>query len=160
MTQPNFTGPKGPSPPSIAVPSISAGGDSAYRANGGPLSAASQSSIPLNPPPLDPEPQPSTPVTNTLALILPHRALFQPAALQLLRSAFEGYGHLAHWAPVRALGRVIIVYSTNDAAACAKREGDYLRLDVEFEPEEEKTSAGDGQEGYFGHRRTRSGTKG
>ncbi|WVQ86024.1 hypothetical protein IAT38_008192 [Cryptococcus sp. DSM 104549] len=73
----------------------------------------------------DPPPQ-----TNTLALLLPHPTLFAPPILTLLRQHYEHYGPIAHWAPVRGFGRAIVVYEREEDAEMAKREGDWLRLDV------------------------------
>lgn len=99
----------------------------------GPSSPTRPGTISLpSPPPLDAAVQAPFD-TNTLALLLPHAALFAPEALRLLREAFEGYGTLAHWAPVRALGRVIIVYRDDEAAELAKKEGDGLSLHVDLE---------------------------
>lgn len=94
-----------------------------------------------SPPPLIPDlpppPAPSLPgsSTNTLALLLPHRSLFAPRILALLRSHYEQYGAIAHWAPVRALGRVIVVWEEVEGAQEAKREGDWVRLDVQLDEE-------------------------
>jgi hypothetical protein len=86
-------------------------------------------SLYMSPPPLLPD----TPdeITNTLALLLPSQQLFEPAILSVLRNHYEGYGRLAHWAPVRGFGRVILVYDEEEDAARAKREGDRLKLDAE-----------------------------
>jgi hypothetical protein len=78
-------------------------------------------------PPLDSETEEAT---NTLALLLPHISLFAPAILALLREHYSIYGPLAHWAPVKGFGRVILVYENDEDAARAKREGDWLKLDV------------------------------
>jgi len=72
--------------------------------------------------------------TNTAALLLPHQALFAPPILQILRDHYETYGRIAHWAPVKGFGRVIIVWDEVDAFERAKRQGDYLRLDVDLPP--------------------------
>lgn len=66
--------------------------------------------------------------TNTLALLLPHPFLFSPPLQSLLREHYETYGEIRAWAPIRAFGRVIIVYETFAAAERAKREGDRLVL--------------------------------
>jgi hypothetical protein len=91
--------------------------------------------------------------TNTLALLLPHLALFSPPSLRLLRDHYSQFGTIAHWAPVKGFGRVIIVYETEEEAAIAKKEGDRLYLDVDLGEEEGKR----GQE--RGHRRTLSQPK-
>jgi hypothetical protein len=95
------------------------------------------------PPPLDPDVPDSDPVssstypdpdvdrTNTLALLLPHPSLFHPPVLALLRQHYEGYAAIAHWAPIRGFGRVIVVFDSVEGAASAKKEGDRLWLDVD-----------------------------
>lgn len=85
--------------------------------------------------------------TNTLALLLPQLSLFAPPILALLRDHYSTYGPLAHWAPVRGFGRVILVYEEDEDAARAKREGDWLKLDVKIP--DEGAAAGE----YFGKRR-------
>lgn len=70
--------------------------------------------------------------TNTHALLLPHQALFASQILEILRRHYESYGRIAHWAPIRAFGRVIIVWHEVDDAESAKRYGDYLHLDVDL----------------------------
>ncbi|WVO20336.1 uncharacterized protein IAS62_001630 [Cryptococcus decagattii] len=68
--------------------------------------------------------------TNTLALLLPHPTLFAPPVLDLLRAHYAHFGRIAHWAPVKCFGRVIVVFETEEEAEHAKRQGDWLRLDV------------------------------
>ena len=68
--------------------------------------------------------------TNTHALLLPHLSLFSPTILGLLRQHYEQYGIIAHWAPVKAFGRVIVVWTEIDDASRAKKFGDYLKLDI------------------------------
>ncbi|BEI85576.1 hypothetical protein CcaverHIS002_0509770 [Cutaneotrichosporon cavernicola] len=108
----------------------------------------------------DPEPE-----TNTLAILLPHQAFFAPASLQILRDAFGAYGTLAHWAPVRAMGRIIAVYTDDGDAAAAKRGADGLKLDVALVDTDEKERDKEQvvpevkeptKEGYFGHSRQAS----
>ncbi|KLT44922.1 Calcipressin [Cutaneotrichosporon oleaginosum] len=114
----------------------------------------------------DPEPE-----TNTLAILLPHQAFFAPASLQILRDAFGAYGTLAHWAPVRAMGRIIAVYTLDEDAAAAKRGADGLKLDVALvdvdivekdkekervAPEVREPPSGEKDDGYFSHSRKSS----
>lgn len=66
--------------------------------------------------------------TNTLALLLPHPFLFSPPLQSLLRDHYETYGPIRAWAPIRAFGRVMVVYQTYEAAGRAKKEGDRLVL--------------------------------
>ncbi|KAL1409741.1 hypothetical protein Q8F55_003738 [Vanrija albida] len=87
------------------------------------------------PPELEPSAPRTSEPTNTLALLLPTQALFAPEPIAVLRAAFEAYGRLVHWAPVRAMGRVILVYDDDGAAARAKREGDLLRIELGDEAE-------------------------
>ncbi|TYJ55624.1 hypothetical protein B9479_003656 [Cryptococcus floricola] len=68
--------------------------------------------------------------TNTLALLLPHPNLFSPPVLSLLRAHYEQFGRIAHWAPVRGFGRVIVVFESEEEAEAAKAEGDWLKLEV------------------------------
>jgi len=70
--------------------------------------------------------------TNTLALLLPHLALFEGPQLRLLKEHYSQFGNIVHWAPVKGFGRVIIVYATDEEAAVAKKEGDRLFLDVDL----------------------------
>ena len=74
--------------------------------------------------------------TNTHALILPHQSLFLPPILDRLKVHYEQYGNIAHWAPIRGFGRVIIVYEDIEGADRAKRQGDWLKLDVDLPAEE------------------------
>ncbi|KAL7410168.1 Calcipressin-domain-containing protein [Mrakia frigida] len=92
--------------------------------------------ISLPTPPLLPAPE----RTNTLALLLPHPFLFHPPILALLRSHYETFGTIHTWAPIRAFGRVIVVFDDEEGAMRAKREGD--RLEIGGEEEEE------GKEGH------------
>ena len=78
--------------------------------------------------------------TNTQALLLPHQALFASPILQILREHYESYGKIAHWAPVRAFGRVIIVWEEVDGADRAKRDGDFLKLDVDLPAEQPRAN--------------------
>jgi hypothetical protein len=92
-------------------------------------------SIPIPPPPpLDPSTTSPEENTNTLALLLPHLSLFAPPVLALLRSHYEQYGDISHWAPVKGFGRVIVVFANVEGARKAKREGDWLWLDVDLTP--------------------------
>ena len=92
-------------------------------------------------PSLDPEP------TNTYALLLPHLSLFGPDILHLLRRFYEKFGPIRHWAPVKAFGRVIIVWDEVDDASQAKKQGDWLELDSGARAE---APAGGKQEGAEG----------
>jgi len=88
--------------------------------------------------------------TNTLALLLPHLALFEGPQLRLLKEHYSQFGNIVHWAPVKGFGRVIIVYATDEEAAIAKSEGDRLFLDVDLG--EEVGRKGEG----IGHKRRKS----
>lgn len=95
------------------------------------------------PPPLDLSP-PDESETNTLALLLPHQGLFAPPVLALLREHYSSYGEIAHWAPVKGFGRVIIVYEREEDARKAKVEGDWLKLEI---PPREEDICTDEQDG-------------
>lgn len=86
----------------------------------------------------DPPQQPTSQhePTNTLALLLPHPTLFAPPVLDLLRAHYAYFGRIAHWAPVKGFGRVIVVFETEEEAENAKRQGDWLKLDVPVGGEE------------------------
>ena len=93
------------------------------------------------PPSLLPD-APADEPTNTAALLLPHQALFAPPILQILRDHYETYGRIAHWAPVKGFGRVIIVWDEVEGFERAKREGDYLKLDVDLPPQDGAAQSG------------------
>lgn len=86
----------------------------------------------------DPPQQPTSQhePTNTLALLLPHPTLFAPPVLDLLRAHYAHFGRIAHWAPVKGFGRVIVVFGSEEEAENAKRQGDWLKLDVPVGGEE------------------------
>lgn len=86
-----------------------------------------------SPPPLDPPSSASAEPTNTLALLLPHPFLFHPPILALLRTHYASFGSIHTFAPIRAFGRVIIVYADDESAMRAKREGDHLEIGGEEE---------------------------
>jgi len=111
--------------------------DLRYSMNCPNLSASIMTTINIPPPPIL-EIIPPEPPTNTLALLLPHLSLFAPPILALLKDHYGTYGSIAHWAPVKGFGRVIIVYHLDEDAATAKREGDYLKLDVDLPEEVDK----------------------
>lgn len=125
------------------------------------INAGPSTSIPPVPP-LSPSPGPDGGTksperererTNTLALLLPHLSLFQPPSLRLLKEHYSSFGQIVHWAPVKGFGRVIIVYSTDEEAAYAKKEGDRLFLDVDLGEEEERKRYKDTG---ISHKRTKS----
>lgn len=70
--------------------------------------------------------------TNTLALLLPHLALFETPIQALLKEHYSQYGEIVHWAPVKGFGRVIVVYRSEDDALQAKLKGDRLKLDIDL----------------------------
>jgi hypothetical protein len=61
--------------------------------------------------------------TNTYALLMPHSALFATEILDLLREFYAKFGSILHWAPVRGLGRIIIVWDNDVAGRSARRCG-------------------------------------
>ena len=98
----------------------------------------------------------ATEETNTATLLIPH-TLFLPELLDILKDHYGSFGEIAHWAPVKGFGRVIIVWKEFKSCQLALRQGDYLRLDVDptsfdIAPKGdiEMDQAG-GSEGYFGH---------
>jgi calcipressin-2 len=81
------------------------------------------------PPPLISSPSHPIP-TNTYALLLPHPALFHPPTLTLLRTFYSSFGSIRTWAPVRGLGRVIVVWEKDEDGGKAKLEGDRVEVEV------------------------------
>jgi hypothetical protein len=61
--------------------------------------------------------------TNTYALLMPHASLFASDILELLYGFYGRFGTIVHWAPVRGLGRVIIVWNTDVAGRLARQCG-------------------------------------
>jgi hypothetical protein len=61
--------------------------------------------------------------TNTYALLLPHRSLFSPEILDHLFAFYSKFGCINHWAPVQGLGRIIIVWSSDDCGHIARISG-------------------------------------
>ena len=94
-------------------------------------------------------------LTNTAALLLPHQSLFAPSILQILREHYASFGLIAHWAPVRAFGRVIIVWTETEGCEVALRRGDFLKLNVDLsdDPRAEQQQAQDEQQGRRGMER-------
>lgn len=78
---------------------------------------------------VQPEP-PRSPPHTTNTLIVPGLPLsfFDPLVLQALRDLFVSYGRLFSWAPLRGLGRIIVVYKDPVHAEDAKRGIDGLNL--------------------------------
>lgn len=103
-----------------------------------------------SPPPLEVD-SADVEISNTLALLLPSQSLFAHPILAILKDFYASYGTLAHWAPVKGFGRVILVYEDEADAVRAKKEGDRLKLDVKV-PEDEIA-----REGYFKRRRKSDG---
>ncbi len=104
-----------------------------------------------SPPPLSPSRTPSSatppspPPTNTYALLLPLPALFAPRLLALLRAFYERFGPVRHWAPVRGLGRVIVVWE-READARRAKEGGGDRVEVALGGQGTQPRAEDGSE--------------
>jgi hypothetical protein len=61
--------------------------------------------------------------TNTYALLMPHPALFATEILSLLHDFYAKFGLILHWAPVKGLGRIIIVWDNDLAGRSARRCG-------------------------------------
>ena len=112
------------------------------------------------PPPLIPDlsgPVAEEERTNTLALLLPHTSLFTPPILELLRAHYEQFGPIAHWAPVKGFGRVIVVWQEEGDAERAKEEGGRLWLDVNVDVRDGgEGQSGQVEEGKKGHQRRAS----
>jgi hypothetical protein len=73
---------------------------------------------------------PSSPPHATNTLIVPGLppSFFDALVLQALRDLFISYGQLFSWAPLRGLGRIIVVYRDERNAEDAKRGIDGLDL--------------------------------
>ena len=61
--------------------------------------------------------------TNTYALLVPHPALFSTEILELLHGFYGKFGTILHWAPVKGLGRIIIVWDRVEAGRLARQVG-------------------------------------
>lgn len=82
--------------------------------------------IPNAMPPSPPSSPP--PITNTLIVPSLAPSFFDPLVLQALRDLFGSYGQLHSWAPLRGLGRIILVYWDERHAEDAKLGTDGLHL--------------------------------
>jgi hypothetical protein len=82
--------------------------------------------IPNAMPPSPPSSPPHT--TNTLIVPSLPQSFFDPLVLQALRDLFASYGQLHSWAPLRGLGRIILVYWDDRHAEDAKLGTDGLNL--------------------------------
>jgi hypothetical protein len=73
---------------------------------------------------------PSSPPHSTNTLIVPSLppSFFDPLVLHALRDLFTSYGQLHSWAPLRGLGRIILVYWDERNAEDAKLGTDGLSL--------------------------------
>lgn len=68
--------------------------------------------------------------TNTLVVAQLPAPFFEPSVLLALRHHFESLGALHSWAPIRAFGRVIVVYYDEEAAENAKLGLDGITVDA------------------------------
>ncbi|KAI0034979.1 Calcipressin, partial [Vararia minispora EC-137] len=68
--------------------------------------------------------------TNTLVLAQLPPPFFEPLVLTALRQHFEEAGQIHSWAPLRAFGRVILVYYDEEAAEAAKLGLDGIVIDA------------------------------
>lgn len=59
-----------------------------------------------------------------------------------MRAHYEHFGRIVHWAPVRGFGRAIVVFESEEEAENAKRQGDWLKLDVPVGGEEKVDNEG------------------
>ncbi|QRV86829.1 calcipressin [Ceratobasidium sp. AG-Ba] len=71
--------------------------------------------------------------TNTLIIPSLPASFFDPLVLQALRDLFTSYGQLHTWAPLRGLGRIIVVYWDGRLAEDAKQGTDGLKLGSDSE---------------------------
>ncbi|KAI0062072.1 Calcipressin [Artomyces pyxidatus] len=87
-------------------------------------------------PPEEPS-SPSSPTrTNTLVLTSLPEPYFHPIVMSALRDHFETYGEVHTWAPIRAFGRVILVYRSEEDAEEAKLHCDGIVIDATSETAE------------------------
>jgi calcipressin-2 len=78
---------------------------------------------------IQPRQSPSPPITtNTLVLAGIPQNFFHPMILDILRSHFEVYGQVHTFAPLKAFGRVLIVYFDEDSAERGKQHLDWIQL--------------------------------
>lgn len=68
--------------------------------------------------------------TNTLAVTQIPRAFFEPVVINTLRRYFEGFGEVHTWAPLKAFGRIIVVYYDEEAVELAKEGSDGLFIET------------------------------
>lgn len=71
--------------------------------------------IPSSPSSSDPSPK-----TNTLIIASLPTPFFHPRVQQALRIHFEYFGQIHTWAPLTGLGRIMVVYWTEEAVEGAK----------------------------------------
>ncbi|KAJ3740487.1 Calcipressin-domain-containing protein [Lentinula detonsa] len=62
--------------------------------------------------------------TNSLAITQVPKEFFHPAVLNVLREHFDLYGEVNQWAPLSAFGRILVVFTEEEAAEHAKRSCD------------------------------------
>ena len=73
---------------------------------------------------------PRTNGTNTLVLAQLPKQFFDPVVMVALREHFEAVAPIHSWAPLRAFGRVILVYHEEEAAEVAKLSCDGIVIDA------------------------------
>lgn len=104
-----------------------------------------------------PHPHPETDTdtdtdTNTYALLLPTHTFFSPEPLAHLRSFYASFGPLVVWAPIKAMGRVIVVWDNVEDGKVARKVAG--RWEIESKGLEEGTHVeerdGEGQGGEDG----------
>jgi len=66
--------------------------------------------------------------TNSLAITQLPKDFFHPAVLSVLRDHFDLYGEINQWVPLTAFGRILVVYTTEEAVEHAKRTCDPIIL--------------------------------
>ncbi len=68
----------------------------------------------------DPPSPPKSQKTNTIIITSLSPPFFHPQIQKALRSHFEIFGEIHTWAPIRGLGRIIVVYFEDDCVEQAK----------------------------------------
>ncbi|KIK59094.1 hypothetical protein GYMLUDRAFT_170205 [Collybiopsis luxurians FD-317 M1] len=66
--------------------------------------------------------------TNSLAITQVPKEFFHPAVLNVLRDHFDLYGEINQWVPLTAFGRILVVYTDDEAVEHAKRSCDPIVL--------------------------------
>lgn len=97
--------------------------------------------------------------TNTYALLLPSLSLFDSDPLLSLRNFYASFGSIVVWAPIKAMGRVVIVWDREVDGRRARRIAG--QWEIERGNGSQGEGSGDGKANDSGrrdpgHKRTRS----